>query len=51
MKRLRAASEEDIASVPGVPGEVARAVFESLRALSTETATEGDSTEGASGIK
>ena len=51
MKRLRAASEGDIASVPGVPGEVARAVFESLRALSTETATEGDSTEGASGIK
>ena len=51
MKRLRAASEEDIASVPGVPREVARAVFESLRALSTETATEGDSTEGASGIK
>ena len=34
MKRLRAASAEDIAAVKGVPAEVARAVYDTLRALS-----------------
>ncbi|MDY2777085.1 MAG: excinuclease ABC subunit UvrC [Collinsella sp.] len=33
MKRLRSASVEDIASVKGVPTEVARAVFETLRSV------------------
>lgn len=32
MKRLRAASEEEIAATPGVPAEVARAVWQALRA-------------------
>ena len=32
MKRLRAASEEEIASTPGIPAEVARAVWQALRA-------------------
>ncbi len=32
MKRLRAASLEDIAAVPGVPAEVAQAVWDTLRA-------------------
>ena len=36
MKRLRAASEAEIAEVPGVPAEVARSVFESLRALEAQ---------------
>ncbi len=44
MKRLRAASEAEIAEVPGVPAEVARAVFESLRALGDRHA-ERDSAE------
>lgn len=39
MKRLRAASEEEIASVPGVPSDVAHAVFESLRAVGAEFAS------------
>lgn len=38
MKRLRAASEAEIAEVPGVPAEVARSVFESLRALEAQRA-------------
>ena len=33
LKRLRAASEEEIAATPGIPAEVAHAVFETLRAL------------------
>ena len=33
LKRLRQASEEEIAATPGVPAEVARTVFEALRAL------------------
>ena len=36
MKRLRAASEEDIAAVSGIPAEVARSVFETLRAWDAE---------------
>ena len=32
MRRLRAASEEEIAATPGVPAEVARAVWQALRA-------------------
>lgn len=32
MKRLRAASEEEIAATPGVPAEVAHAVWQALRA-------------------
>ena len=34
MKRLRAASAEDIAEVKGVPADVARAVYDTLQALS-----------------
>lgn len=36
MKRLREASEEDIAAVPGIPAEVAREVYETLRAWDAE---------------
>ena len=36
MKRLRAASEEDIAAVRGIPADVAHAVFETLRAWDAE---------------
>ena len=45
MKRLRAASEAEIAEVPGVPAEVARSVFESLRALEAQR-IEQDAAEG-----
>ena len=45
MKRLRAASEAEIAEVPGVPAEVARSVFESLRALEAQR-VERDAAEG-----
>lgn len=45
MKRLRAASEAEIAEVPGVPAEVARSVFESLRALEAQR-VERDAVEG-----
>lgn len=45
MKRLRAASEAEIAEVPGVPTEVARSVFESLRALEAQR-VEQDASEG-----
>lgn len=45
MKRLRAASEAEIAEVPGVPAEVARSVFESLRALEAQR-VEQDAAEG-----
>ena len=45
MKRLRAASEAEIAEVPGVPAEVARSVFESLRALEAQR-VEQDAVEG-----
>ncbi len=37
MKRLRAASLEDISQVPGVPEQVARNVYEALRAWNEET--------------
>ena len=36
MRRLRAASEEDIAAVSGIPADVAHAVFETLRAWDAE---------------
>ena len=36
MKRLREASAEEIASVKGVPADVARAIYDSLRALDAE---------------
>ena len=48
MKRLREASEEDIAAVPGIPAEVAREVYDTLRAWdaeldsSREAANDGD---------
>ena len=45
MKRLRAASEAEIAEVSGVPAEVARSVFESLRALEAQR-VERDAVEG-----
>lgn len=45
IKRLRAASEAEIAEVPGVPAEVARSVFESLRALEAQR-VEQDAAEG-----
>lgn len=45
MKRLRAASEAEIAEVPGVPAGVARSVFESLRALEAQR-VEQDAAEG-----
>ena len=45
MKRLRAASEAEIAEVPGVPAEVARSLFESLRALEAQR-VERDAVEG-----
>ena len=38
MKRLRAASMEEIAEVKGVPVEVARAIYQSLRAIDIERA-------------
>lgn len=42
MKRLRAASAEEIASVKGVPAQVAQAVYDTLRAWDKErAATEG----------
>ena len=44
MKRLRAASEEEIAATPGVPAEVAHAVWQALRAA--EELAERPSDEG-----
>lgn len=41
MKRLRAASAEEIAGVPGVPEDVARRVWEALRAWEEERAAVG----------
>ena len=41
MKRLRAASEEEIAATPGVPAEVARAVWQALHELGPEDPAEG----------
>ena len=40
MKRLRAASAEEIAEVKGVPADVARAVWETLRATDRESPTQ-----------
>ena len=36
MKRLREASEDEIAAVPGVPAEVAHEIWETLRAWDEE---------------
>ena len=38
LKRLKAASEEEIAAVPGVPAEVASSVWQTLRAWDAEAA-------------
>ena len=38
LKRLKAASEEEIAAVPGVPAEVANSVWQTLRAWNAEAA-------------
>lgn len=46
LKRLRAASEEEIAATPGVPAEVARAVYEYLRATESIPVTENPSEQG-----
>ena len=40
MKRLRAASVEDIAAVKGVPAQVAQAVYDTLRAWERERENE-----------
>ena len=42
LKRLRAASVEDIAAVKGVPEPVARAVYETLRSLGAADAPEDE---------
>jgi excinuclease ABC subunit C len=47
LKRLRAASVEDIAQVPGVPTEVAQAVYDALRAWGEEAQTVADKADGA----
>ncbi len=50
MKKLRAASVEDIAAVKGVPAQVAQAVYDTLRAWDRERAGAGaDSGEAARG--
>ena len=38
LKRLKAASEEEIAAIPGVPAEVAHSVWQTLRAWDAEAA-------------
>lgn len=47
MKRLRAASAEDIAAVKGVPEQVAQAVYDTLRAWERELAGDAEGAEGA----
>lgn len=50
LKRLRAASEEQIAQTPGVPAEVARAVWQALHELGPEGPAERDAgAEGPAG--
>ena len=50
LKRLRAASEEQIAQTPGVPAEVARAVWQALHELGPEGPAErGAGAEGPAG--
>lgn len=50
LKRLRAASEEQIAQTPGVPAEVARAVWQALHELGPEgPAKRGAGAEGPAG--
>lgn len=48
MKRLRAASEEEIAAVPGVPERVAHEVWETLRDWESSAKSERDLLEGES---
>ena len=45
MKRLRAASVEDIAAVKGMPQQVARAVYDTLRAWEDASRPDGDGGE------
>ena len=47
LKRLRAASEEEIAATPGVPREVAVAVWQALHELGEEGPAEKDAGAGA----
>ena len=49
MKRLRAASAEDIAAVKGVPADVAQAVFDTLRAWEAERAPRDAARDGETG--
>lgn len=49
MKRLRAASAEDIAAVKGVPADVAQAVFDTLRAWEAERAPRDAGRDGETG--
>nr|WP_075576864.1 excinuclease ABC subunit UvrC [Olsenella timonensis] len=50
LRRLRAASEEQIAQTPGVPAEVARAVWQALHELGPEGPAERDAgAEGPAG--
>lgn len=49
MKRLRAASAEDIAAVKGVPADVAQAVFDTLRAWEAERAPRDAARDGEAG--
>ena len=44
MRRLRAASTEDIASVRGVPASVAREVYDTLRAWEGEGGSQKEAT-------
>ena len=49
MKRLRAASAEDIAAVKGVPADVAQAVFDTLRAWEAERVPRDAARDGETG--
>ncbi len=49
MKRLRQASEEQIAAVPGVPADVAHEVYETLRAWDEELDRGREAADGADG--
>lgn len=51
MKRLREATEEEIAAVPGVPVDAAHAVYESMRAIEAETILSQHGDAEISGIK
>ncbi len=49
MKRLRQASEEQIAAVPGIPADVAHEVYETLRAWDEELDRGREAADGADG--